>query len=363
MIKTLKNTIKEIYNWTKDKVVRFKNWLVILVLGAAVVAAPLVIPPTIPDEHKLKCSKDKIYYSKEIKKELDNNGNEVDVDKIEYWYIELDSADENEIIEKRTKNTKYFTTTKKIEVAMEISVGLPYEKIGDYWYIHKKDRILREYYNKQTKSAFQKILKLNPVYATDVNEQVGASTDDCFYRGGDDYFSTTSTSYTCGNNGDSGTTYTLMSSASRFQTVNIPQGATINTAYLTLTCRTAKSGTTVNSNIEGEDVDGAATFSTLANYQGRVRTTASVAWNNISAWTLNTEYNSPSIVSVIQEIVNRGSWSANNDLVLFWDNNGSDFGSDIYRTSHSYDSDTAKATKLFIAYTAGGAERRMFLTQ
>ena len=49
MIKTLKNTTSEIYNYLKEKVVRFKNWLVILILGAAVVAAPLVLPPNIPD--------------------------------------------------------------------------------------------------------------------------------------------------------------------------------------------------------------------------------------------------------------------------------------------------------------------------
>ncbi|MCK4454530.1 hypothetical protein KAU51_04310 [Candidatus Parcubacteria bacterium] len=49
MIKTLKNTIKEIYDWIKDKVIRFKKWLIIFIFGAAVVAAPLIIP-TVPEQ-------------------------------------------------------------------------------------------------------------------------------------------------------------------------------------------------------------------------------------------------------------------------------------------------------------------------
>ena len=48
MIETLKQTIKEMYYWTKDKVIRFKKWLVILIFGAVVVAAP-IISPSVPD--------------------------------------------------------------------------------------------------------------------------------------------------------------------------------------------------------------------------------------------------------------------------------------------------------------------------
>ena len=49
MIKTLKQTISNMFYWIKKKLVQFKRWVILIIFGAAVVAAPLVIPPTIPD--------------------------------------------------------------------------------------------------------------------------------------------------------------------------------------------------------------------------------------------------------------------------------------------------------------------------
>ena len=37
------------FYWIKKKLVQFKRWVILIIFGAAVVAAPLVIPPTIPD--------------------------------------------------------------------------------------------------------------------------------------------------------------------------------------------------------------------------------------------------------------------------------------------------------------------------
>jgi len=105
----------------------------------------------------------------------------------------------------------------------------------------------------------------------------------------------------------------------RFLNVTIPQGATILTAYLTLTARYSKAGTTVNCILNGELVADAATFSLVADFDGRARTVASVAWNNIGAWTAGLTYNTPSIVAIIQEIVNQGTWVSGNDAVVFWD--------------------------------------------
>ena len=48
MIKTLKQTISNLYYWIKKKLVRLKNWLILIIFGAAVVAAPLVLP-NVPD--------------------------------------------------------------------------------------------------------------------------------------------------------------------------------------------------------------------------------------------------------------------------------------------------------------------------
>ena len=150
----------------------------------------------------------------------------------------------------------------------------------------------------------------------------------------------------------------------RFQNVTIPQGATVVTAYLTFTCGGSDSSTVVNSVIIGEDTDNAAAFSDLANYQSRRGTivggandnnitSASVNWNSIPAWTLDTEYSSPEIKTIIQEIVNRSGWASGNALVLFWDDHAgnSTQSSNTRRRAYSYDGSTTKAPKLHIEYT------------
>ena len=44
MIKTLKQTISNIYYWIKKKLIQFKKWLILIIFGASVVAAPLALP-------------------------------------------------------------------------------------------------------------------------------------------------------------------------------------------------------------------------------------------------------------------------------------------------------------------------------
>ncbi len=97
MIKTLKNTIKEIYDWIKDKVIRFKKWLIIFIFGAAVVAAPLVLPP-IPDIALENIQAD--YHASELK----------DKYRLEKTAFILDAVDENAIqAEVGNKNLDKFT--------------------------------------------------------------------------------------------------------------------------------------------------------------------------------------------------------------------------------------------------------------
>jgi len=104
----------------------------------------------------------------------------------------------------------------------------------------------------------------------------------------------------------------------RFLNIPLNQGDTINEAYLIFPDSNF-SQTTVNSLIKGEDTDNAATFSTLGNYDGRDRTTASVEWNNIPSWGGGGERTSPDIKTVIQEIVDRPGWASGQAMVIFWD--------------------------------------------
>ena len=109
----------------------------------------------------------------------------------------------------------------------------------------------------------------------------------------------------------------------RFENPAIPQGATINSAYLVVTSAGTYTQDTVNSIIQGEDIDTAVAFSTVANYQARTRTSAYVSWNGIDDWTAGSNYVSEDISTVVSEIVGRLGWtSAVSDMVLFWDDHG-----------------------------------------
>lgn len=189
-----------------------------------------------------------------------------------------------------------------------------------------------------------------------IDEQVGASADDCLYyeNAGSPVFSTTSSFQTAGG---SGVGLRKNGGGMRFQTVAIPQGATIGEAYLTLRCGYATSGTVCRTRIRGEDVDDAAAFSTRTNYLGRTRITAYVDWDNIPAWTVDTNYNSPDIKTVIQEIIDREGWASGNDMVIFWDDHDDRSDENAYceRYARSYNGSPTYAPKIHIEYTVGEA--------
>jgi len=103
----------------------------------------------------------------------------------------------------------------------------------------------------------------------------------------------------------------------RFNNVAIPQGATIQDAYLDFTAYQNRTGGgaafTISAANEGDPGD----FSSYPRYFLRDKPkTASVRWDNIPSWYKNSTYQSPSIQPVIQQLVNRGDWRANNSMML-----------------------------------------------
>lgn len=182
-----------------------------------------------------------------------------------------------------------------------------------------------------------------------VDEQVGASSDDCYARQGDSYFSLTSVNFPAG---DISSSLYDAEAGGRFTGVAIPQGSTITDAWISLRARAMLSNIP-DTFIEVEDTDDAATFTDLTNYNARSRTSA-VSWTPPS-WITDNWYNSNSIVTPIQAVINRGGWSSGNDLVVFWrDEPGWGF-LQAYIMAHSYDSDSGSAPKLHIEYTAAAA--------
>jgi len=192
-----------------------------------------------------------------------------------------------------------------------------------------------------------------------LNRQVAASADDCRVQWNGSAWSCqlTATRNSAGYN--TSTNY-KQGNGLRFTNITIPKGATITVTYLTFTSAANRSNTIVKSKIRGEDADNAAAFSDYADYDSRPRTTAVVNWDDIPAWTVDVECDSPDFTSVIQEIIDRAGWASGNALVIFWDDHDNRSTNSNYTNRHaySYDDTPAKAPKLHIEYTPAAAGGR-----
>ncbi len=129
----------------------------------------------------------------------------------------------------------------------------------------------------------------------------------------------------------------------RFQSLNIPRGARIVAAYIEFECDEANS-TATSLTIKGEAIDDAPTFSTASrNISSRTTTSASTPWTPNDSWTVNSKYKTSNFANVVQEIVDRNGWSANNDIAIIISGSGK-------RVAESYDGESAAAPKLVVVY-------------
>ena len=102
----------------------------------------------------------------------------------------------------------------------------------------------------------------------------------------------------------------------RFPGVTIPQSSTINTATMSLyqTNDAGMGGGQLL--IKAFDEDDSGMAGSFAAFVAKAETTASVAWTPGSV-AVDTPRTTPDISSVIQEIVNRGSWSSGNAIQIY----------------------------------------------
>jgi len=132
----------------------------------------------------------------------------------------------------------------------------------------------------------------------------------------------------------------------RFQNVALPQGAAITAAHIDFV---ATDGNSENTGISiwGEDTNDATQFNDSDdNISDRIKTSGSVAWNNIENWSMNQTYPTPDIAAIIQEIVCRAGWSSGNDLVIVLEStdlNGK-------RLFVAHDDDSSKSGLLHVEY-------------
>ena len=146
----------------------------------------------------------------------------------------------------------------------------------------------------------------------------------------------------------------------RFDGVEIPQGATITSAWIQFTSAvTIVNGGTAAAvvDIYGEDADDAAAFTTdAADISSRTQTTATVEWSlpessGASAWTIGdrgTNQRTPDLATIVQEIVDRANWASGNAMAFTFQHDGVGLGS---RVVVAQDDDGYKEAVLYVDWT------------
>ena len=145
-----------------------------------------------------------------------------------------------------------------------------------------------------------------------VDEQVGASDDDAYEWGGGG-FDTAQVRLRVYADPATGTNAYACAGV-RYQTVNVPQGAVIDDAYISAQTYHVDFDN-AQMHIYGNDVDDAVDFAADADIITRVRTAANVAWDE-DGLPINNWRDSPDISTVVKELVDRPAWVANNDMVI-----------------------------------------------
>ncbi|GGO63367.1 PilC/PilY family type IV pilus protein [Bowmanella pacifica] len=130
----------------------------------------------------------------------------------------------------------------------------------------------------------------------------------------------------------------------RFENVTIPQGAVVQEAYLEFT-GAQKRWDSASFKLSAANVDDAPDFNPHYRYMVRnMAKTSSVTWSNVPKWSKNQVYQSPSLASAVQQVVNRGGWQPGNAMVFI----ASDF--DGERAAFSYKGKPSEAPRLIVKF-------------
>jgi hypothetical protein len=139
----------------------------------------------------------------------------------------------------------------------------------------------------------------------------------------------------------------------RFTGMAIPQGATIQRAYIQFATKGDKNATSGTIVIKGEDVDNASTFTSVGfNVSNRPTTTSSVSWAGTTSSTWGTssggqqgaDQRTPDLKSIVQTVVSRTGWVSGNALAFVFTGTGT-------RNAYSYDGSATLAPQLIVQYT------------
>lgn len=181
-----------------------------------------------------------------------------------------------------------------------------------------------------------------------LDEQVAASADDGYTDEKNTLYNNNAAYILAGEYTASGKEDQLWA---RFDNVTIPAGATIGTSYLSLYVTYIDAGN--KEMVSADDQSDPTAPTNYADHRGRTRTTA-----NSGAWEVTGTgdwQNSPSITTVIQELVNSYDYSAGDHAIQILVDKHATCSAYCGISARSYDyTGNAHGPKLHIEYTVAG---------
>jgi hypothetical protein len=129
----------------------------------------------------------------------------------------------------------------------------------------------------------------------------------------------------------------------RFQSITIPRGANITSAYLEIESDSDVSGSGSSVTLYADDRSDPPNF-TSQDITSRTVTSASNTWT-FSDWTNGNRYQSPDISSIIQELVDDNSGLSNDEIAILLDATGS-----AKREGKTYESGSSNAANLVVVW-------------
>jgi len=156
--------------------------------------------------------------------------------------------------------------------------------------------------------------------------------------------------------GWAGAPYNAANAFARFVPASsIPMGATVNSCLFRLRSNATLSTTPCTWVVRAIKAAGATAPTTYAGAEGATRTTASVSWTP-GSWTAGTQYSSPELITVLQELVDAYTVTA---IVIYVEDTAGSGGAARQARMYDYGS---QYPELYIDYTVGGGSTAIMTT-
>lgn len=129
----------------------------------------------------------------------------------------------------------------------------------------------------------------------------------------------------------------------RFQGLDIPQGAVVNSAYIELTADESQSGGATISIYGQADDDPLAFGGSNNDISARLKTAATVTWSP-GSWStdeVGPDTQTDDLSAIVQEILDRPGWTPGNSMAFLFEGTG-------VRSAYAFDDNPSKSAKLYI---------------